>query len=552
MRRKCFLLAAIAALAAISFSGAFATLAAQAPAPAALAGQVTSKEEGAMEGVLVSARKKGSSITVTVVSDSQGRYSFPRTKLEPGEYALTVRATGYEMDDPGPVKIEAQKAPAVDLKLHHLEDFSAQLTSEEWLMSMPGTQEQKDYLLGCVNCHTLERPVRAHHTAEEWVALFHRMAGYAQGSMPTRPQLRVGARDSVIPNPEREKKEAEFMTTISWAPGAYPLKTLPRPTGKATHVIITEYDLPRPDAMPHDVILDSHGTVWYVDFAQQYLGQMDPRTGEAVEYNVPVLRPNEPTGLLDLELDKEGNFWMGETLQGGVAKFDPKTHKFTTWIMPADVMNDATQINMVAPWNDGVDGKVWLLDAGSRDLHRLDLATGKIETIVLYPGGGRGHMSYDVDTDSQNNAYATDMSAQTIVKVDAKTLEITPYSTPAKGTAPRRGEMDSQDRYWFGEYRGNGIGMLDTRTGRIQDWPAPIPFSSSYDAELDKNGDAWTGGMTTDRVLRLDTKTGQYTQYLLPRSTNIRRVFVDNTTTPVTFWVGNNHGASIVKVEPLD
>jgi hypothetical protein len=29
-------------------------------------------------------------------------------------------------------------------------------------------------------------------------------------------------------------------------------------------------------------------------------------------------------------------------------------------------------------------------------------------------------------------------------------------------------------------------------------------------------------------------------------------VFVDDSTTPVTFWVGNNHGASIVKLEPLD
>jgi hypothetical protein len=29
-------------------------------------------------------------------------------------------------------------------------------------------------------------------------------------------------------------------------------------------------------------------------------------------------------------------------------------------------------------------------------------------------------------------------------------------------------------------------------------------------------------------------------------------VFVDNRTTPVTFWVGSNHGASIVKLEPLN
>jgi hypothetical protein len=33
---------------------------------------------------------------------------------------------------------------------------------------------------------------------------------------------------------------------------------------------------------------------------------------------------------------------------------------------------------------------------------------------------------------------------------------------------------------------------------------------------------------------------------------NIRRVFVDNSTSPVTFWAGNNHGGSIIKLEPLD
>ena len=55
---------------------------------AALTGQVTSPDAGAMEGVLVSAKKPGSTITVTVVSDAQGRYQFPASKLAPGAYAL--------------------------------------------------------------------------------------------------------------------------------------------------------------------------------------------------------------------------------------------------------------------------------------------------------------------------------------------------------------------------------------------------------------------------------------------------------------------------------
>jgi hypothetical protein len=58
--------------------------------------------------------------------------------------------------------------------------------------------------------------------------------------------------------------------------------------------------------------------------------------------------------------------------------------------------------------------------------------------------------------------------------------------------------------------------------------------------------------MLSDQVTRLNTKTGEAINYLLPRTTNIRRVYVDNATTPVTFWVGSNHGASIVKLEPLE
>ena len=58
--------------------------------------------------------------------------------------------------------------------------------------------------------------------------------------------------------------------------------------------------------------------------------------------------------------------------------------------------------------------------------------------------------------------------------------------------------------------------------------------------------------MLNDQVTRLDTKSGQFTEYLLPRSTNIRRVFVEEVGAKTVLWVGSNHGASIVRIEPLD
>src|SRR5579863_5151377 len=56
-----------------------------------LAGRVSSDAEGAMEGVLVRAKGEGKTIGVTVVSDHEGRYSFPASRLAPGKFNIDIR-----------------------------------------------------------------------------------------------------------------------------------------------------------------------------------------------------------------------------------------------------------------------------------------------------------------------------------------------------------------------------------------------------------------------------------------------------------------------------
>jgi virginiamycin B lyase len=528
---------------------------------AALSGQVSSKEEGLMEGVLVSAKKAGSTITVTVVSDAQGRYSFPQARLEPGQYSVRIRAVGYELESPGAAEITVQKPTRLDLKLHATQDVSSQLSNGEWIASMPGTKEQKSMFMSCVSCHTLERIVRSRYNANEWPLILQRMAGYAPGSTPLRPQRRVG-RSETAANAARLKTQAEYLSTVnlsSVSKWQYALKTLARPKGKAARVIITEYDLPRFDSEPHDVVVDGDGMIWYSDFGQQYLGKLDPKTAKVVEYSYPQLKPGFPTGALDLERDGEGNFWLGMMLQGGIAKFDKKTQKFQTFSLPKELNNDVAQIAMVMPRSSHLDGKVWTNNVGLRGLHRFDVQSGQIESINPYrnipkdlPDGERPHSVYGIAADSRNNLYFMDFSNRNIGRADAKTGEVTLHSVPTPGSAPRRGHMDSQDRLWFTEYQGNNVAMFDTRTQKFVEWAMPTPWTGPYDVISDKNGDLWTAGMTTDRVVRLNTKTAETVEYLLPRTTNVRRVDVDNSTNPPTFWVGNNHGASIIKLEPLE
>jgi virginiamycin B lyase len=549
MRRRVLLLTVNVSLALVLLQRAL-TVQAQSSA-AALTGRVTSQEEGAMEGVVVSAKKDGSTITVSVVSNEQGAYSFPANRLEPGHYSLKIRAVGYDLDGAGTAEVLEHKAATADLKLRKTKSLASQLTNAEWMMSMPGTEEQKAYLLNCVGCHTLERTVRSTHNANDFTQVIWRMNGYAQVSEPIKPQRRMDP--DWAGKPEQYRTQAEYLATInlsSVSAWEYPLKTLPRPTGRATRVIVTEYDLPRRTVEPHDVIVDQHGMVWYSDFSELYFGRLDPQTGKVTEWPVPELKPGYPTGMLDLEEDKDGQFWLGLMFQGALARFDPKTEKFHIYRLPAELDDMDAQLDFVAVHHP-VDGKVWTDNGGHRAMLRLDLKSGKYEAfepLKQLPG----YSTYGIDSDSHNNLYFAEFQTNHIGRIDAKTGEVKFYETPTLHSRPRRVKMDSQDRLWIGEYQGNRIAMLDTNTGKITEWPVPTPWSAPYDVAWDKNGELWTGSMTTDRIVRLDPKTGQTVEYLMPTETNVRRVFVDSSTTPVTFWVGSNHGAAIVKVEPLD
>jgi streptogramin lyase len=549
------LVAAAALLAAVSTEGLVANEA------QALTGIVSSAEEGAMEGVLVRAKKAGSTVTITVVSDAKGRYAFPASKLDAGRYALRIRAVGYDLAGPDSAEVSAGKTTALDLKLKKTSDLAAQLSNGEWLASFPGTEAQKGVLRNCVGCHTVERIARSQYDADTFMkVVLPRMQGYVNQSIPQHPQLRRAERLMEERGDQRVqvyRSTAEFLATINRSSSPvwkYELKTLARPTGRATRVIYTEYDLPRDTIEPHDVVVDRDGIAWYSSFGEQHLGRLDPRTGKVTEYEVGMSKPGFPTGFLALRTDREGNLWMGNMYQASIVKFDVKTTKFATWVLPPEQNIDAAQVNMVSPQAAHVDGKVWTQNNGFAGVHRLDLASGKFETWEPFKAAPKGqpHNIYDVIPDSRNNAYFTDFRQHHIGRIDAATGEVKMFTVPTPNSAPRRGMMDAQDRLWFAEYRGDRIAMFDTRTEAFKEWKMATPWASPYDVTLDKNQEAWTGSMITDQVTRLDTKTGQMVDYLLPRETNIRRVFVDNSTTPVTFWVGSNHGASIVKLEPLE
>ena len=546
-----------AAMLGLAFAGP--VMAAAIPSQSMLAGKVTSQAEGPMEGVLVGAKKAGSTITTWVVSDAQGRYGFPRERLQAGKYAISVRAVGYELPK---TSVDVGEQPTqLDLELNKVtrtSKLAAQLSNGEWLMSVPGSREQKSLLSGCVNCHTLARVLFTHFNSDEMAQVVERMAMHTNNSSPLHPWMRP-VENPLRPPTAGQMMLGKYLSSINLSAMdtfEFPLKTLPRPKGKATDVIYTVYDLPRPDASPHDEVFDAEGNIWYSDFNSQFLGKLDPKTGKVVEYPVPQSRFGQVAqGGLQIDIDRQGRIYYGNMSQMQIVRLDPSTGKMETFKppIPDSKLGDG-HLTMIDPAFQQVDGKLWVniaFETGEAGgTWQVDLGTNTW-TRVTYPPGSPPARAYDVVADSNNDVYGMHMNNNKIWKTDAKTLKTVWYDLPTKGAGCRRGHIDSRDRLWCGEFNGNGVAMFDPKTEKITEWKAPTDWTRPYDAQFDDKTYAWAAGMDNDLAIRLNAQTGEFTEYLLPHETNVRHVEVQKSGALSSLWLGDQHGGTLVRVEPL-
>jgi virginiamycin B lyase len=549
-RKLSLYMSAVAAAALLGVSGA------SAQNGSAITGTVTSPT-GALEGVLVTAKQDGAKIAVTVVTDEKGRYSFPANRLEPGKYNLKIRATGYFASGRPTADVAAGKTATADLKLMKTDNIAPQLTSAEWMLSMPGTDAQKAFLQDCQGCHSLTRIVTSAHTVDSFMDVVPRMGTYSPGSQPHRPQkLLPGPRGNRgIQDQGRIRQVAEYLASVNLSKDEvwkYPLQTLPRPTGKGTKVIMTTYDLARPEAMPHDVHL-ANGKAWYTDFGSQYIGEMDLKTGKITDHPLPVMKPEQPKGVLELKPDRDGNIWASGMYQGGIYMLDAKTNQVKSFKLPDQYQDANTQESMVSPENHHVDGWVWTNNQQDHSVLRVNVKTGQWQSLgVLKDQLGQTIDGYDIPSDAENNLWLLEFggAGKKIGKIDAKTGKLTTWTSEHVRPRNRRGHFDANGVLWFAQFNANRIASFDPKTQKLTEIPMPFKWQLPYDAEADKDGLVWNASMGTDRVVRTNPKTGEHTVYLLPSYSNIRRVHVEKGTN--TLWIGNNHGASIIKIEPLE
>jgi len=536
----------------------------------ALAGKVTSAADGAMEGVLVSAKREGSNKTVTVVSHADGRYSFPSERLEAGRYAVTVRAVKYVLPKhAATVEIAAGKSAQLDLELTGANplELALQMTDPEWLASYPIDDRTKwELFRDCSRCHTLRRPSMSTYNAEQLSWVLMRMV-YSAGSSPMRFQLPAnmtptwGRAEGGVPS-ALQKRQAEAVASINLRSGmwSYELKTVPRPKGKETDVVYTTWALPA-TARPHDTRIAADGMIWFNHFNDNAIGRLDPKTGDVKEWHWPYRAKEDsfqPTGARTLMgPDAQGRWYIGNQAQSGVVVFDPKTEQFEFHDPPGGG-------EMIDVSGARVDNKAWRAVAGpvaGGGVYQIDLTTWQHAEIK--GTNEKPLYAYDIAADSRNNVYGSARNAPYVWRVDAKTHAVQYFDIPEQprgagsfGTGMRRGITDSQDRLWWGGYDGGFVGLLDPRKPKGQEmklYAVPFPYFFPYDAHYDEQGYTWTAGIYADRVARMNVETGEWNFYLLPFEANVRDINLKPAARDGLsgLWIGHTHQAMITLVEPL-
>ena len=377
-----------------------------------------------MEGVVVTASKPGSIVEVSVTTDAQGRYSFPESRLDPGEYAISIRAVGYDIDSPAKATVAPEATTTADIRLKKTKNLASQLTNAEWMMSIPGTEEQKAELLNCVGCHTLERIARSTHNSDEWTQV-SAIIGYGAVSQPIKPQPMLDR--ARAGTPEQYRKFADYLATINLSSTdhwRYELDAA-APERPGTRAIVTEYDMvrPRPSRM----------TSWSIRKATsgtRTLARCSSANSIRRRSSSPIsdqkVKDKAPIGLLSIEFDHAGKIWFDTMYQGSLGRLDPKTGEISYYPLAPEYNDDRVQLNFTGLHHE-VDGKVWTKSISTRDIFRLDLASNRWKKFHPTDGlpSARRHTIYQVMANSKNNLWMAEFTQGHLGKIDAKTRQVT-------------------------------------------------------------------------------------------------------------------------------
>src|SRR5256714_11179646 len=227
-----------------------------------LSGAITSRSGQKLEGVTVSAKLEGSTITTSVYTDTAGNYFFP--PLAAGKYRVWAQALGFERST-GAVDLSA--ARRADFTLQEMSDPERrfrQLPGEMMVAALPeasadDARMKKIFMNNCTGCHSTSYALQFRFDEAGWSKIIDLMKVVPVTGIYPGPNAKA---NQIM---ERHQKELSAYLARARGPGESSMKVASRarPAGEAARAGWTPYDLPlNPDAGIGTRYNPNDGTDW--------------------------------------------------------------------------------------------------------------------------------------------------------------------------------------------------------------------------------------------------------------------------------------------------
>jgi virginiamycin B lyase len=507
------------------------------PAAQDLGGRVVDAAGAAVPGVFVTLTRTGTPASHTVMTGPDGRWELGG--MPAGTWTLIAHGPGFVTAS---TELMAGDTPPAELRLESRDVSITDLPASVFLSFLPAGEEKRRFILDCTGCHVFNETtamsggeLRSH---AGWAEAVSRMLGMA-GPNSNFPVISIG---------REPESTAAFLTESLQAldPEHTAFAVHREPNAAAANTIITEYAIPEPMDLPHDLAVQADGSVVITGMFTHRVYVLDPEAATFGTVPIPVANANPRA----VEIDDAGRWWV---LLGGpqrVARYDPATMAWDSWAIG------------MYPHSIGItdSGSVWFNGHFTRLpelIGRLD-PDGSIttDTVPAHPraANGFGPIPYELRMGPDGRVWVSELAGNRVFAYDPARDDYRVWDMPTPFAGPRRIDVGADGIVWIPEYANSALARLDPANGRIEEIALPIPDAAPYIARVDgRTGHVWIATGSADAVLRFDPATRSFDTFPLPtRGALIRHMDIDERNGDVWLAYGASPGipSKVARLRP--
>lgn len=282
---------------------------------------------------------------------------------------------------------------------------------------------------------------------------------------------------------------------------------------------------------PRDPYVAPDGIVYFAGQAGNYVGRLDPRSGQTRRYELP---PN--TNPHTVVVGPDAMVWIAGNRNATIGRLNPATGDIRWYPMTDSTVRDPHTMIFDR------DGNLWFTAQNSNAVGHMNVQTGAIRYVKT----AQNSRPYGIELSSRGEVWFNLFGTNKIGRINPRTYELTTYDLPHERARGRRIAITPDDVVWYTDYTRGMLGRLDPTNGRVTEMPLPggaasLPYGMARDAQ----GRVWvTESGPKGAILQgYDPATGRFFgRTLIGKEDNntIRHMYFDPKTG--LLWFGTDAG----------